>query len=153
MQRCGPTALRALPNQQRLLHHQTHSQPVTDHLHQWMNQQLEQKKVEPNSGLGQAIGYALRHWEPLTLFLRQGGAPLDNNICERALQMAILHRKNSLSYKTPQSARTGDLFMSLIHTCRVIPLPMREGSATRRTEGPRYGIGSRLGAFDPRLVC
>jgi transposase len=105
--------------QERLRHHQTHSQPVMDKLHQWMNQQLEQKQVEPNSGLGQAMGYMLRHWQPLTLFLRQPGAPLDNNICERALKMAILHRKNSLSYKTLNGAQTGDLFMSLIHTCRL----------------------------------
>lgn len=109
----------ALTAQQRLWHHQTHSQPVMDKLHQWMSQQLEDKKVEPNSGLGQAIHYMLNHWEPLTLFLRQPGAPLDNNICERALKMAILHRKNSLSYKTLNGARTGDLFMSLIHTCRL----------------------------------
>lgn len=108
-----------LTAQQRLLHHQTHSQPVMDKLHHWINQQLEQKQVEPNSGLGHAIGYLLRHWEPLTLFLRQAGAPLDNNICERALKMAILHRKNSLSYKTPRGAQVGDLFMSLIHTCRL----------------------------------
>jgi transposase len=108
-----------LSAQERLLHHQTHSQPVMDALHQWMSQQLEDKKVEPNSGLGQAMGYLLKHWEPLTLFLRQPGAPLDNNICERVLKMAILHRKNSLSYKTLNGARTGDLFMSLIHTCRL----------------------------------
>ena len=44
---------------------------------------------------------------------------MDNNICERALKMAILHRKNSLSYKTLNGARTGDLFMSLINTCRL----------------------------------
>ena len=31
--------------------------------------------------------------------------------------MAILHRKNSLSYKTEHGARVGDVFMSLIHTC------------------------------------
>jgi transposase len=105
--------------QERLLHHQAHSQPVMDRLHQWASQQLENKQVEPNSGLGQAMGYLLKHWEPLTLFLRQPGAPLDNNICERALKMAILHRKNSLSYKTLNGARTGDLFMSLIHTCRL----------------------------------
>jgi len=61
----------------------------------------------------------LKHWDPLTLFLRQPGAPLDNNRCEQALKMAILHRKNSLSYKTLNGARTGDLFMSLIHTCRL----------------------------------
>jgi hypothetical protein len=110
---------RGLTAEQRLLHHQAHSQPVMDKLHQWIHQQIEHKKVEPNSGLGQAMSYLLNHWESLTLFLRQAGAPLDNNVCERALKMAILHRKNSLSYKTLNGARTGDLFMSLIHTCRL----------------------------------
>jgi transposase len=109
----------ALNPEQRLVHHQTHSQPAMDKLHTWMQEQMDTKQVEPNSGLGQAIGYMIRHWEPLTLFLRQAGAPLDNNISERALKMAILHRKNSLSYKTLNGARTGDLFMSLIHTCRL----------------------------------
>lgn len=103
----------------RLVHHQTHSQPVLTQLKAWMQEKFDGKHVEPNSGLGQAIGYMLKHWEPLTLFLRQPGAPLDNNRCEQALKMAILHRKNSLSYKTLNGARTGDLFMSLIHTCRL----------------------------------
>ena len=47
------------------------------------------------------------------------GAPLDNNICERALKKAILHRKNALFYKTLRGARVGDIFMSLIHTCEL----------------------------------
>jgi hypothetical protein len=91
-------------------------------LQQWMRQQLDQKRVEPNSGLGQAFNYLLKQWGPLTLFLRQAGAPLDNNICERALKMAILHRKNSLGQKTQNGARLGDRFMSLIHTCRLMIL-------------------------------
>jgi transposase len=110
---------RSLSSEQRLLHHQTHSRPVMEELNTWMQRQFDDKRVEPNSGLGQAMGYLLKYWEPLTLFLRQPGAPLDNNKCERALKMAILHRKNSLSYKTLNGARTGDLFMSLIHTCRL----------------------------------
>ena len=61
----------------------------------------------------------LKHWEKLTLFLRQPGAPLDNNICERALKKAILHRKNALFYKTENGARVGDMYMSLIHTCEL----------------------------------
>lgn len=40
-------------------------------------------------------------------------------MCERALKKAILHRKNSLFYKTENGARVGDLFMSLIHTCEL----------------------------------
>jgi hypothetical protein len=55
----------------------------------------------------------------LTLFLGQAGAPLDSNIVERALKKAILHRKNSLFYKTANGAEVGDLFMSLIHTCEL----------------------------------
>lgn len=103
----------------RLRFHQEHSQKPMDELKQWMGQQLEQKRVEPNSGLGDAFNYMLKHWTALTLFLQKAGAPLDNNICERGLKMAILHRKNSLGYKTQNGARLGDLFMSLIHTCRL----------------------------------
>ncbi|MGA1874013.1 MAG: IS66 family transposase, partial [bacterium] len=54
---------------------------------------------------------------PLTLFLQVPGAPLDNNILERALKRAILHRKNALFYKTKNGAQVGDLLMSLIYTC------------------------------------
>jgi transposase len=103
----------------RLRFHQAESRPMMDELHGWMTEQIDGRKVEPNSGLGQAIGYMLRHWEQLTLFLRSPGAPLDNNLCERALKKAILHRKNSLFYKTENGARVGDLFMSLIYTCQL----------------------------------
>ena len=78
-----------------------------------------QHLVEPNSGLGKAITYFLRHWKGLTAFLRDAGAPLDNNICERALKRAVLHRKNALFYRTLHGAEVGDLFMSLIHTCEL----------------------------------
>jgi hypothetical protein len=88
-----------------------------DELRGWLAAQLKEKKVEPNSGLGKAIGYMLRHWQALTLFLREPGAPLDNNLVERALKKAILHRKNSLFYKTLNGAEVGDLYMSLIHPC------------------------------------
>src|SRR5439155_22356632 len=85
----------------------------------WLTKQLVDKLVEPNSGLGRAITYFLKRWEPLTLFLRQAGDPLDNNITERALKKAIQHRKNSLFFKTMNGARVGDTFMSLIHTCEL----------------------------------
>jgi transposase len=105
--------------QERLLYHQTHSGPWMDQLKSWATAQLDDRKVEPNSGLGKAIAYLLRHWDKLTVFLRVPGAPLDNNLCEQALKRAILHRKNSLFYKTLNGAQVGDLFMSLIHTCRL----------------------------------
>jgi transposase len=108
-----------LSAQQRLELHQRHSAPTMQQLHDWLKGQCDEKLVEPNSALGGAIGYMLNHWEKLTLFLRQAGAPLDNNVCERALKKAILHRKNALFYKTANGARVGDLFMSLIYTCEL----------------------------------
>ena len=90
-----------------------------EQLQQWMEAQFAQHLVEPNSGLGKAITYFLRHWKGLTAFLREAGAPLDNNLCERALKRAVLHRKNALFYRTLHGAEVGDLFMSLIHTCEL----------------------------------
>jgi transposase len=73
-----------LSPQERLRFHQEHSKPIMDGLHKWLEAQLAEHQTEPNSGLGQAIRYLLRHWQPLTLFLRQAGAPLDNNLCTAA---------------------------------------------------------------------
>jgi transposase len=110
---------RGLCPEERLRLHQERSGPVMDQLHDWLQAQFAERKTEPNSGLGKAITYLLRHWRPLTLFLRVAGAPVDNNLCERALKRAVLHRKNALFYKTLNGAQVGDLFMSLIHTCQL----------------------------------
>ncbi len=105
--------------EERLSFHQAHSGPVMESLKKWLAEQIEEKKVEPNSGLGEAIDFMQRHWEKLTLFLHVPGAPLDNNVVERGLKRAILHRKNAMFYKTENGARVGDMFMAFIHTCEL----------------------------------
>src|SRR5271155_3882982 len=110
---------RGLKPEERLHFHQEHSGPVMEKLHGWLEAQFAERKTEPNSGLGKAITYLLRHWKALTTFLREAGAPLDNNLCERALKRAVRHRKNALFYRTLHGAEVGDLFMSLIHTCEL----------------------------------
>ena len=138
---------RNLSPAERLLLHQTDSGPVMEELHTWLGRQFEERRVEPNSALGGSITYMLRHWQALTLFLRVAGAPLDNNICERALKMAIRHRRNSLFYKTPRGARVGDIFMSLIHTCRLC----EANPFDYLTELERYAeeVASNPGAWMP----
>jgi len=111
---------------ERLQFHHARSGPPMKELQKWMKAQLDEHRVEPNSPLGEALRYMLKHWPGLTLFLRVAGAPLDNNVCERALKKAILHRKNSLFYRTVHGAYVGDLYMSLIHPAelnRVEPFP------------------------------
>ncbi len=105
-----------MSDEQRLAFHKSNSASIMAKLKLWLETQFEERKVEPNSGLGQAFTYMLKRWDKLTLFLRKLGAPLQNNICERALKRAIIHRKNSLFYRTLEGARIGDMYMSLIHT-------------------------------------
>lgn len=105
--------------EERLRFHQEHSGPVMASLEAWMNEQLDEKQIEPNSGLGQAFDYLLRRWDKLTLFLRVRDAPVENNICERAMKMAIRHRRNSLFYRNRRGARVGDIYMTLIYTAQL----------------------------------
>ena len=104
---------------QRLAYHQEHSREVMEELKTWMEQQLEDRLVEPNSRLGGAFDYLLKRWEALTRFLHIPGAPLDNNTAERALKMILRYRKNSLFYKNEHGAYVGDVLTSLIETCRL----------------------------------
>jgi len=88
-----------------------------DKLKQWLETQAADRLVEPNSSLGKAIAYLLGHWETLTRFLSVPGAPLDNNMVERALKLFIRQRKNSLFYATEHSASIASVLTSLIATC------------------------------------
>jgi transposase len=101
----------------RFAYHQAYSQPLMDELRQWLPKQVDEHLVEPNSALGKAIAYMQTHWETLTRFLSIPGAPLDNNVVERALKLFIRQRKNSLFYRTEHSAYIASVLTSLIATC------------------------------------
>jgi hypothetical protein len=102
---------------ERLAYHQTYSGPIMEELEKWLERQTVERLVEPNSSLGKAIAYLVGHWETLTRFLTVPGAPLDNNVAERALKLCIRQRKNSLFYATEHSAYIASLLTSVIATC------------------------------------
>jgi transposase len=103
--------------QARLAYHQAYSRPIMDALKRWLDKQVEDRLVEPNSSLGKAMAYMQGHWETLTQLLSIPGAPLDNNLVERALKLFIRQRKNSLFYATEYSAYIASVLTSLIATC------------------------------------
>jgi hypothetical protein len=106
-----------LSPQARLAYHQTQSQPLMDALKTWLDRQLDERQVEPNSSLGKAIVYMQKHWATLMRFVSVPGAPLDKNLAERALKLFIRQRHNSLFYKTEYSAYIASVLTSLIATC------------------------------------
>jgi transposase len=109
--------VRQLNAQERLAYHQTYSAPILEALKRWLEQQTTERLVEPKSSLGKAIAYLQKHWETLTRFLTVPGAPLDNNVAERALKLCLRQRKNSLFYATEHSAYIASLLTSVIATC------------------------------------
>jgi transposase len=104
---------------QRLGYHQQHSEKIVNQLYEYIEEEIKQKRVEPNSALGKAYEYMRNNKGCLTKFLEQEGVPLDNNCAERALKKTVLMRKNSLFYKTEHGAVIGDMLMSVIETCRL----------------------------------
>jgi hypothetical protein len=86
-------------------------------LKRWLDTQVDERLVEPKSSLGKAIAYLRGHWDTLTRFLQIERAPLDTNIVERALQLIIRQRNNSLFYATEHSAYIASMLTSLIATC------------------------------------
>jgi len=100
----------------RQLYHRQQSQPLLEKMKQWLQDQQDQRLIEPNSALGKAVQYVMTHWDGLMGFCRHPGAPLDNNRVERILKDAILVRKNAYFFKTSHGANVGSLLMSMIKT-------------------------------------
>jgi hypothetical protein len=106
-----------LDKEQRLKWHQKESAPVMEELFHYCTGLIDSKEVEPNSSFGKAIRYLTKnHWEKLTRFLHVAGAPISSAEVERLLKTAVLHRKNSLFYKTQMGALVSDILMSVIQT-------------------------------------
>lgn len=108
-----------MSDEERLAYHRENSGPVMSELKEWIEAQFTGRLVEPNSNLGKALQYWRNHWVKLTVWLREPGAPLDNNEAERSLKQPILVRKSSMFFKTEHGAAVGDILGSLIRTCRL----------------------------------
>jgi transposase len=104
---------------ERLLYHQLYSGHILEALKVWIEDRIEKRIVEPNSAVGSAYNYLLTHWSGLTQFLQTPKAPLDNNIVERALKLAVLQRKNSNYFRSDVGAFVSDVIMSILESCRL----------------------------------
>gem|GEM_PF-6646365 len=120
----NPWLLGILDDHSRLACHlQWYLEENTENLIHGLSQAFQKRDLpralltdEPNSDLGGALSYMTERWDKLTLFLRVPDAPLDNNLTERSLKMAIRLRRASLFYATTRGALAGDVFQALICT-------------------------------------
>ena len=67
---------------------------ILDEFHAWLLD--TRRQLSKKSGLADAIGYALNHWQALIRYASDGRIEIDNNAAERALRAVALGRKNFL---------------------------------------------------------
>ena len=109
----------SLSAKDRLKLHQEHSSVYVENIYKKIAELFDNRLIEPNNRLGQAMRYWLNHKDGLTMFLRVQGMALDNNISERNLKPIILQRKNSMFFATAKSAEILSGLASIVFTCYV----------------------------------
>jgi transposase len=92
------------------------SRPLLDAIHAWLLG--ERPRVLPKSPIGEAISYALHHWNALIRPLDRGSLEIDNGASERALKPVALGRKNWLFAGSDEGGKTAATLMSLCMTCK-----------------------------------
>lgn len=90
------------------------SKPVLDAFLSWLK--IQEQKVLPKSGIGQAVTYCLNQWDKLVAFLEDGRLEIDNNRSERSIKPVVIGRKAWLFSNTPQGARASAIIYSIVET-------------------------------------
>jgi transposase len=93
------------------------SRPILDAIAAWL--ESERPRVLPRSPIGEAITYALNHWDALIRPLEAGFLEIDNGESERAMKPVAIGRKNWLFAGSDNGGKTAAVLMSLCATCKV----------------------------------
>jgi hypothetical protein len=110
------TEQRRQREEQRRHRRQRQAEPVLAELKAWLDGQ--RPKALPKSPLGQAVGYALNHWEALGRYLERGYLAIDNNLSERTLRAIALGRNNWGVIGSENGGRTAAVLYTLVGTCK-----------------------------------
>ena len=86
---------RSLTPEERLRLHQYRSRPVMDKLHAWLEAQLAERRTEPNSGLGQAIGICCGTGSPRRCSCAKPGARLITTSSQLGAMLHVCIRDSS----------------------------------------------------------
>ncbi len=93
--------------------HADKSLPLLRELCDYGHDLFEQRKVEPNSDLGQAFTFILDNERRLSAFTRHPHAPLDNNRCERELRICVRLRETSRFFRNAIGAGVADTILTV----------------------------------------
>lgn len=76
------------------------------------------ERCRPRSLLGEACGYLLSQWAPLTRHVDHGQTRLDNNLVENAIRPSAIGKKNWLFIGHPDAGQRTAILYSVIVSCQ-----------------------------------
>jgi transposase len=109
--------IRGQPAEHRRAVRQQRSRPIVEALQTWLKATLA--RVSNASPLADAIGYMLRHWSGLVLFLDDGRLEIDTNVVERGMKGVAVARKNALFAGSNAAADHWAIALTLINTAKL----------------------------------
>ena len=99
---------------QAWIYRQNKAKPILDDFKKWLDKNYP--TVLPESPLGKAFYYTLRHWPGLIRYLDDGRLEIDNNLTEQKIKPVVIARKNFLFADTVAGADAICVHMTLIQT-------------------------------------
>ena len=102
---------------QRLALRREKSEPLLAQFREWLTK--NQVNTLPQTPIGQAFAYCLKHWGGLTVYLGDGRVEIDNNATERQIKPFVMARKNFLFACTQAGADALGVHFSLVLTAQL----------------------------------
>jgi transposase len=96
---------------------QQDSVPILERIKSRLETLQASHKHRPRSLTGEAIRYALKQWDKLLVFVRDGRIEIDNNLVENAIRPSAIGKKNWLFMGDPSSGTRAATFYTLIGNC------------------------------------
>ena len=95
---------------------QIQSRPILDEIYQQL--QEDRQIIRANTGLGEAINYALSQWTKLTVFVDHPQTRIDNNLTEQSIRPCKLGAKNWLFIGHPKAGHRSAVIYTLLECCK-----------------------------------
>jgi transposase len=96
----------------------SHSRPIVARLEKVLLRLKARGRYLPQSGLAQAIDYALGQWPTLTVYLNDGRVEIDNNLVENAIRPTAIGKKNWLFIGDAEAGQRSAIIYTVIESCR-----------------------------------
>jgi transposase len=92
--------------------------PLLEQIHRVLTEMERGRAHLPQSKMGKAIAYALRQWEMLLVYTKDGRVEIDNNLCENQIRPTAVGKKNWLFIGREDTGWRSAVLYTLLANCR-----------------------------------